>query len=132
MTPPPSWRFPCSGCGACCRALPPASTLNRGDGTCRHLDADGRCTIYERRPAACRVDDAYRDRVAGRVERRVYYMTQAMACMMLDARNVTVLQQVRAQVGSEEITPQEFAETVKLLQESITDADQDPLPSVHV
>jgi Fe-S-cluster containining protein len=56
------WR--CTGCGDCCRTLgnlnlrawPELRALDRGDGTCRFLDAASRCMIYETRPLLCRVD----------------------------------------------------------------------------
>lgn len=56
------WR--CTGCGDCCRMLwnknlkawPELRALDRGDGTCRFLDAASRCMIYETRPELCRVD----------------------------------------------------------------------------
>ena len=54
----------CTQCGACCRALATgllavhedARALDSGDGVCCHLDrATSLCTIYETRPAICRV-----------------------------------------------------------------------------
>jgi len=51
--------FPCVGCGACCRLVaraPETAHLDRGDGICRHLTDDNRCSIYDKRPTACRVD----------------------------------------------------------------------------
>ena len=56
MTP-----FPCTSCGVCCRhvdrlhasaAFPYANT----NGVCEKLGSDDRCTVYEDRPLACRVD----------------------------------------------------------------------------
>ena len=58
----------CNGCGACCRALATgllsdpeaARALDSGDGVCRHLErSTNRCTIYETRPACCRVTPAH-------------------------------------------------------------------------
>lgn len=64
-------RFPCTGCGACCR------TINRHEGhivrddpsdpyyfpyqwdetgKCEMLGEDNKCTIYESRPLLCNVD----------------------------------------------------------------------------
>jgi len=53
-----AWR--CVACGTCCRQIPIHPTLvaldlDRGDGTCRHLQDDQSCGIYETRPAGCRV-----------------------------------------------------------------------------
>ena len=53
--------FICSQCGCCCRKISKESELrflDRGDGTCRHLE-NNRCQIYENRPLLCRVDDMY-------------------------------------------------------------------------
>jgi Fe-S-cluster containining protein len=55
--------FPCTQCGLCCQHVHLADEtrfLDRGDGTCRHYDADTKsCTIYTVRPAICRVDQMY-------------------------------------------------------------------------
>jgi Fe-S-cluster containining protein len=81
-------KFPCTSCGACCRALPPGSSLDRGDGTCTHYDtATALCRIYETRPLLCRVDEIYAQRFERLVPRRVYYLLQAATCAQLDARN---------------------------------------------
>lgn len=52
--------FECNGCGACCRRVKVLSPdwPTRADGACALLTQDNRCSIYETRPAACRVDDA--------------------------------------------------------------------------
>lgn len=62
--------FPCTACGACCRNLsrsPLYASLDRGDGTCRHFDdSTNLCSIYDTRPAICRVDEmfeAFEDRL---------------------------------------------------------------------
>lgn len=58
----------CTSCGACCRSLgsglldlsPEVAALDSGDGVCRHLDrSKNLCTIYESRPAGCRVTSAH-------------------------------------------------------------------------
>lgn len=71
-------RFPCSGCGACCRSIGAVlegfarnpeghDSITRGalmafpykaldDGRCDQLGEDGRCQVYETRPLICRVD----------------------------------------------------------------------------
>lgn len=51
--------FPCTKCGACCRRVglsPFAEDLADRDGSCRHLNADNTCSIYEQRPDVCRID----------------------------------------------------------------------------
>lgn len=71
-------RFPCTGCGVCCRTV--GRTLERfrthpeqwpplerealaafpytvgADGACEQLGADGQCQVYLVRPLVCRVD----------------------------------------------------------------------------
>lgn len=58
-----SQTFPCIACGACCRNLkhsPFYADLERGDGTCRHLDIrTNLCRIYETRPKICRVTEMF-------------------------------------------------------------------------
>lgn len=53
--------FKCDRCGECCRNLdksPLYDELHDGDGICRYLRKNV-CTIYEKRPLICRVDDCY-------------------------------------------------------------------------
>ena len=55
--------FPCDRCGACCQQVNRASEtvfLYRGDGICRHYDANQKlCSIYDSRPDICRVDQQF-------------------------------------------------------------------------
>ena len=55
--------FPCSQCGLCCQQVNKSSLtdyLDRGDGTCRHLDVQRKqCSIYEQRPDICRIDKQF-------------------------------------------------------------------------
>lgn len=53
--------FPCNKCGACCRNLDKSDLyafLNRGDGICIYLKGNG-CSIYDKRPLLCRIDEYY-------------------------------------------------------------------------
>jgi len=69
-------KFPCTGCGCCCRVINklidgavklqpqfPAIDLSfpygwDESGTCEKFDKESnRCTIYEKRPLVCRVDE---------------------------------------------------------------------------
>lgn len=56
--------FPYTSCGLCCKNIgnnSVLSKLDRGDGTCRHLDDISLlCTIYEERPLICGVEDYYK------------------------------------------------------------------------
>jgi Fe-S-cluster containining protein len=58
-------KFPCTGCGACCRRvgiirkeLATSGIQVREDGSCEHLTAQNQCAIYETRPSVCRVGNA--------------------------------------------------------------------------
>lgn len=53
--------FQCSQCGLCCKQIgkvPQMSSLDRGDGTCRHLE-NNLCRIYSTRPIFCKVEEMY-------------------------------------------------------------------------
>ena len=55
--------FKCNKCGACCRTvglIEEAKFLDRGDGTCKYLDKNNLCMIYDFRPEICRVDKMYK------------------------------------------------------------------------
>ena len=54
--------FACDKCGECCRNLdrsPLYKDLHDGDGVCRYLK-DNMCSIYDKRPLLCRVDECYK------------------------------------------------------------------------
>jgi len=49
-------KWECEKCGDCCRYVRLVSKdLDRGDGTCKHLNDDNLCSIYYERPEICRV-----------------------------------------------------------------------------
>lgn len=53
--------FKCDKCGECCRQLNKSSIyddLHDGGGVCRYLK-NNLCSIYEKRPLLCRVDESY-------------------------------------------------------------------------
>lgn len=53
--------FQCDCCGCCCRNLDKSdlyADLNRGDGVCKYLSGN-LCSIYDKRPLFCRVDECY-------------------------------------------------------------------------
>ncbi len=55
--------FICSACAACCKragTIPGFPEPVDAQGVCLHLQADGRCSIYEQRPLICRVDKLYK------------------------------------------------------------------------
>ena len=54
--------FDCKQCGACCKHLDIVDYLpdhNRGDGVCKYLQADNKCSIYNDRPPVCRGEYVY-------------------------------------------------------------------------
>jgi uncharacterized protein len=55
--------FPCNSCGLCCQHVDRSdvtSWMDRGDGICLYLGKDMcTCSIYDARPACCRVDESY-------------------------------------------------------------------------
>jgi Fe-S-cluster containining protein len=53
--------FNCSGCGECCKRVGNndlTKHLALKDGECKYL-RDNKCTIYDRRPIFCRIDEGY-------------------------------------------------------------------------
>ena len=80
--------FRCSCCGECCRNLNNSliySKLDRGDGVCIYLNVN-LCSIYEKRPLICRIDecyDAYFKKICTREE---YYELNYKACKKLQAK----------------------------------------------
>ncbi len=53
--------FVCEMCGECCRNLDKSelyASLHDGNGICRYLRGN-LCSVYERRPLLCRVDECY-------------------------------------------------------------------------
>ncbi len=53
--------FKCDMCGECCRNLDKSviyRDLHDGNGVCRFLDGNI-CTIYDKRPLICRIDDSF-------------------------------------------------------------------------
>lgn len=80
--------FRCRCCGECCRNLnksPIYSELDRGDGVCIYLNGN-LCSIYEKRPLVCRVDecyDAYFKKICTREE---YYKLNYEACEKLQTK----------------------------------------------
>ncbi len=54
--------FKCQQCGACCKHLNKIhmlSSYDRGDGICKFLRNDNKCSIYNNRPLVCRGEYIY-------------------------------------------------------------------------
>lgn len=78
--------FKCDKCGICCRSIkdnPIYKHLDRGDGVCRYLDSHNLCSIYDKRPLICNVDEAYRQIFYLRMTRDEYYKLNYDACERL-------------------------------------------------
>ncbi|WP_439259257.1 YkgJ family cysteine cluster protein [Lonepinella sp. BR2930] len=60
--------FPCNACGKCCQRVylsEETAYLDRGDGTCQHFDDHSHlCTIYDKRPLVCRVEEYYKQNLS--------------------------------------------------------------------
>lgn len=74
--------FKCEHCGCCCRNLDKSliyASLDRGDGSCKHL-VGNYCSIYEDRPMLCRVDECYDKYFSQLMNRQDYYRINKQAC----------------------------------------------------
>lgn len=48
--------YDCKCCGECCRhvnTIPQMKLYDRGDGVCKYLRTDNKCSIYATRPGIC-------------------------------------------------------------------------------
>lgn len=59
-------KYLCNCCGSCCKMmndvkLPDSlqDKLNRGDGVCKYLLSNNKCSIYNNRPDFCNSDKVY-------------------------------------------------------------------------
>lgn len=89
--------FPCDACGLCCRHVDRSAFTKgmcRGDGVCIHLDdASSICTIYDTRPACCRIDDSYS------------FWVDAMSLIDYHKANASVCNALRAEHGMHHLQP---------------------------
>ncbi|MBQ9480439.1 MAG: YkgJ family cysteine cluster protein [Selenomonadaceae bacterium] len=78
--------FDCERCGRCCRRVGRTALgedMALLDGSCRYLDkATNLCTIYERRPLICRVDDFYDAYMSKAMTREEFYRRNKNVCRM--------------------------------------------------
>lgn len=79
--------FICDKCGLCCKNLqlsPLYSSLNRGDGICKYFDDDfNLCTIYEKRPILCNIDEAFKTYFSDKMTQNEYYKLNYQICNQL-------------------------------------------------
>lgn len=79
--------FNCDKCGLCCKTVSSNDfykDLDRGDGICIHFDCDTNlCTIYEKRPIICRVDEFYKEFLMDVITKEEYFKLNYEACKIL-------------------------------------------------
>lgn len=82
--------FICDRCGLCCMAVGQSSIyaeFDRGDGICRYFDDNTRlCTIYEKRPVICNVEEMYIRFFSEMISKEEYYRLNYNACERLKER----------------------------------------------
>lgn len=82
--------FECDMCGKCCKNLNLSevySDLDRGDGVCKYLK-DNLCSIYDKRPLKCRVDECYNLYFSELMTLEEYYKENKKVCNELNKKEV--------------------------------------------
>ena len=77
--------FFCEKCGECCKHLDRSDLykdLDRGDGVCKYLKQNI-CSIYDKRPIICRVDESYYSFFKEQKSLEDYYKLNYDACNKL-------------------------------------------------
>lgn len=77
--------FKCDKCGECCRHLDESELyqeIDRGDGVCKFL-TDNLCSIYDKRPLLCRVDESYELFFKSKMTKDEYDRLNAEGCRMI-------------------------------------------------
>lgn len=77
--------FNCSKCGECCRNLNKSELykeLHNGDGICKFLKGN-LCSIYEKRPLLCNVDESYKIYFKDKMSLNEYYSLNYKVCKLL-------------------------------------------------
>lgn len=58
--------------------------MDRGDGVCKHFDDSLKlCTIYEKRPLLCNIDEMYNQFFCEIMSKKEYYNLNYAGCKML-------------------------------------------------
>ena len=84
-------KFPCVGCGICCKKVGPLVKSERykgqfpfqikDDGSFEKLGDDGKCTVYNERPPICKVSHwYYMDGNSNRMTKKEFYKDNARQC----------------------------------------------------
>jgi Fe-S-cluster containining protein len=74
-------KFPCDGCGACCRSVGHLTMIPSTNGVCDHLFSN-QCSIYDTRPEICRVDHM-REILAPEIDWNQWIEQNTIACIQL-------------------------------------------------
>lgn len=77
--------YKCSRCGTCCRNLNKSDlykSIDRGDGVCKYLNGN-LCSIYEKRPMLCRIDESYIFYFKDMITIEEYYKLNYKSCNKL-------------------------------------------------
>ena len=80
--------FPCNQCALCCMQIENITELkdyDRGDGVCKFL-IDHKCSIYEKRPMICRVDEMFERQFYQYMSKEEYYNLNIEACLELQEK----------------------------------------------
>lgn len=93
-------KFPCSGCGLCCKRLNtikyeiPKSIFPYNwdeSGRCEMLTDDDKCAVYDDRPLICNIDRMYDTVHNGSMTREDYHMMNAIICnKWMDENNLPI------------------------------------------
>lgn len=79
--------FNCDKCGLCCMQVgksPIYAELDRGDGVCLYLNETTMlCTIYEKRPLLCNIDETYHEYFHDKMSLCEYYEFNYEVCKKL-------------------------------------------------
>lgn len=83
--------FKCRKCGLCCCHINNNilyKELDNGEGICLYYDKNSKlCSIYNRRPTICRVDEAYELYFKDLMNKDQYYKLNYEACEKLQKNN---------------------------------------------
>lgn len=83
--------FPCDSCGLCCQNISGISDLvdfDLGNGVCKYFDSTTRlCSIYDKRPLICRVDEMYTFYYSRKINKEEFYRLNQNVCENLKNKN---------------------------------------------